>query len=274
MDFSVMSYSFHRTFERGEMDIFAYIAWCKEHGLTQLEPWNRHLIDGREPYTLSLDDAGYRAFLDRVKQAAAEAGLSIGCIAVDGAHIYEPSAEARAANRAHAYLWLDIAEYLGARQIRVDAGGPESMPDEAFALIVEGYNDIIARGRGQGIGILTENHWGPTKHPENVVKLLEAIPGLGLLFDTYNWAPEKREKAWEMCARYAKATHIKTFTFDAAGKEPTANLSKAIGLLLQSGYAGTWGIESSPVEVDERTGAALTLALIKRELMAAGRLAA
>ena len=124
----------------------------------------------------------------RSRTAAEEAGLPFGCIAVDGAHIYEPTEEARAENRARAYRWLDIAGYLGAKQVRIDAGGPEEMPDDVFAIIVDGYNDLIPYAAARGIEVIVENHWGPTKHADNCVKLLEAVDGLGLLFDSNNWA--------------------------------------------------------------------------------------
>lgn len=59
------------------------------------------------------DDNGSLA---EVKAAAAETGLPMGCIAVDGAHIFEPSAEAREENRRRRYRWLEIAHDLLARE--------------------------------------------------------------------------------------------------------------------------------------------------------------
>lgn len=256
MDFSICSYSFHRTFAAGDMDIFEYITWCHEHGFTQLDPWMKHLEAG----------LNNPAFLDNVLAAAEKIGLPFGCVAVDGAHIYEANEEARQHNRRMAYTWIDVADRLGANQVRIDAGGPEEMTDDVFAIITEGYRDIIGYAQNKDIQIIVENHWGPTKHPENVVKLLEAVDGLGLLFDTNNWAEGKQEQAWEMCAPYATLTHIKTFQFDAKGNDPTVDLGKAIRLLRESGYQGSWGVESCPVDGDERTAGEKTLALIKREL--------
>lgn len=256
MDFSICSYSFHRWFADGKMDIFEYIEWNRENGFTLLDPWNVHL------------DAGYSddAFLGAVKHAAERAGLPFGCVAVDGAHIYEPTAEARAENRAKAYRWIDICQYLGARQVRIDTGGSDEMPDDVFAIIVDGYADVLEYAGKRGVEVIVENHWGPTKHPKNVVKLLDRVEGLGLLFDTNNWAPGVQEQAWEMCAKYAKLSHIKTFQFDEAGNDPSVDISHAIHLLQQTGYSGPWGIESVPVDGDEGTGALKTLKLIRRVL--------
>ncbi len=254
MQYSVCSYSFHRS---ADMDIFDFIRWNKEQGFTQLDPWMKHL------------EAGYSddSYLAGVKSAAEKVGLPFGCIAVDGAHIYEPSEDARQANRARAYRWIDICQILAAPQVRIDSGSREaSWPDDVFAIIVEGYQDVLAYARERGVEVIVENHWGPTKHAANVVKLLEALPGLGLLFDTLNWEPGTHEQAWPLVAKYASLTHIKSYAFDAEGNESTYDAPKAIRLLRDTGYQGTWGIESTPHDGEEEAGVIKTLALIKRVL--------
>lgn len=256
MQYSICSYSFHRTFDAGEMDTFDYIRWCKAHGFTQLDPWMKHLADGYS------DDA----YLERVKDAAAAVELPFGCIAVDGAHIYEPTAEARANNRQVAYRWIDIAQFLGATQVRIDAGGREQTMGEIFDIVVEGYKDVVAYGRTRNVEIIIENHWGPTKHPDNLVKVLDAVDGLGLLFDTNNWEEGTQEYAWEKCARYASLTHVKTFEFDEHGNDPTVDIPKAMRILMDAGYDGAWGIESCPHHISEIEGAEKTLALMQRVL--------
>lgn len=254
--YSIISYSFRRAFESGAMDIFSYIAFCKENGFTQLDPWMKHLEPG-------LEDRGW---LERVKNAGQEAGLPYGCIAVDGGHIYEPTSEARAKTRSTREAWLEAAAFLGAEMVRIDAGGPEEMPEEAFKIIVAGYRELIPHAKSMGLQVVVENHWGPTKHPDNVVKLLETVEGLKLLFDSGNWAEGQAERGWELCAKYAALTHIKTYAFDAQGNETTSDVPKAIRILRENGYAGPWGIESTPGDGDELGAARKTLALIKREL--------
>ncbi len=256
MDTSICSYSFHRSFASGAMDIFDYIQWCHETGFTQLDPWMKHLESG-------LTDPG---FVDRVLAAGEKVGLPFGCIAVDGAHIYDESEDQRDANRRMAYRWISIAERLGATQVRIDAGGPEEMTDPIFAIIVDGYRELIDHVAARDIEIVVENHWGPTKHPENVVRLLESVDGLGLLFDTNNWAEGKQQEGWERCAQYARLTHVKTFAFDEAGNDPSVDLGKAIHLLQAAGYSGTWGVESCPLDGDEKAAGAKTLQLIQRQL--------
>lgn len=265
MDISICSYSFHRLLAAGKQDIFQYITTCKELGATYLEPWSGHFHD--RPDAERNEPPQDAAYIAKIKNVAEEVGMPMGCVAVDGAHIYELEPEARQANRKRAYRWLDIAEALKAKQIRIDSGHrADNWPDDVFQIIVEGYNDLIARGRDKGVEVIIENHWGPSKHPENLVKLLAAVDGLGLLFDTNNWAEGKREKAWEMCAKYATATHVKTFSFDEASNDPSVDLAKAINILREAGYNGIWGIESVPKDGNEYEGARKTIALIKRVL--------
>ena len=183
MRYSIISYSFRRSFENGSMDIFDYIRFCQENGFTQLDPWMKHLEPG-------LTD---RSWLEAVKAAGEATSLPFGCVAIDRGHIYEPTAEERAKGREIANAWLDVAEFLDASQVRIDTGGPDVMTDEMLGIIVEGYNELIPRARAKGLEVIVDNHWGPTKHPQNVLKVLEAVDGLGLLFDTNNWAEGKRE---------------------------------------------------------------------------------
>ena len=71
-------------------------------------------------------------YLERVLAAAKAAGLPFGCLAIDGAHIYEDTAEARRANRQLAYRWLEAAARLGCSQVRIDAGGSAELPEKCW----------------------------------------------------------------------------------------------------------------------------------------------
>lgn len=275
MELSICSYSFHRLLDAGQQDVFQYIRDCRDLGCTQLDLWNGHvpsLLDdeARSPssYTLAHNELSPAEldYLARIKAAADTAGLPFGCLAVDGAHIYESSPEARQAQQIKAYRWLNIAEQLGTQQIRIDSGGPPEMPEDVLEIIVTAYNDLIPRAREKGMEVVIENHWGASRIPENVVRILEAIPELGLLFDTGNWPAELREDGWTRCARYARATHLKTFAFDADGNETTVDIPRAMRILQESGYQGSWGIESVPGQGDEIEAARKSVALVRRVL--------
>jgi sugar phosphate isomerase/epimerase len=275
MDLSICSYSFHHLLEAGQQDVFQYVSDCQSLGCTQLDLWNGHLPsllddEAREPSSFTPEYAQLSAaeieYLTRIKAAADAAGLPFGCLAVDGAHIYEASREARQANQFKAHRWLNIAGLLSAQQIRIDSGGPLELPEDMLEIIVTGYNDLIQRAGEKGIEVVIENHWGASRIPENVVRILEAVPGLGLLFDTGNWPDELRETGWTQCARYARATHLKTYAFDAEGNETTVDIPRAMRILQEAGYQGSWGIESVPREGDEIEAAKKSVALVRHVL--------
>jgi sugar phosphate isomerase/epimerase len=276
MKISICSYSFHRLLAAGKQDIFQYIKDCKELGCTQLDPWNAHLSTiekgeevihaGRNPgesqHLTSMDDD----YLLSVKRAADELGLTFGCIAVDGAHIYEETEEGRRRNRARAYRWIAVAEKLGASHIRIDAGGPEQWTEEQFAITVDGYRDVIGRAAEAGLQVVVENHWGPTVQPDQVVRLIEAVPELGLLLDSWNWAHGKQAEGWLKCAKYAKVIHVKTFNFTENGEELTQNIPAFCRLMKKSGFQGAWGVESVPHADGEIEAARKSIELIKHSV--------
>jgi hypothetical protein len=273
IDISICSYSFHRMLEAGLQDAFQYIDTCRQLGCTRLDPWNGHLVEIRKgDDAIRRDDAGLQElsaeeshYVAELKRAADAARLPFGCIAVDGAHIYETDLQKRRENRLRAYRWIEVAARLGAKQVRIDSGGEEKMTADVLQIIKEGFADVISVAKRKGIEVLVENHWGATKIPENVIQMLEAIPGLGFLWDSHNWKRELREQGRVSCAKYASCTHLKTFRFDALGNEISdEDAVGALRILTRSGYRGCWGVESVPEDADEITGAAKTIELIKK----------
>jgi sugar phosphate isomerase/epimerase len=272
MQLSICSFSFHRLLENGKQDVFGYMETCRDLGCTQLDPWVGHLVPLAESDNELPDKHDPRDSLQppadepllRVKEAAGDLGLPFGCLAADGCHIYEEDEDQREQNRRRAHRWIEIAGLLGARQIRIDAGGPAEMPDQALQVIREGYQELIDHANEFGVRVIFENHWGPTQNPDNVLRLLETVEGLGFLFDTNNWADGRQEEGWRRCASLADAVHVKTFEFDEEGNEATVDLSVPIRLLQEAGYDGCWGVESCPRHEDEITAARKTIEMIRR----------
>ena len=125
---------------------------------------------------------------------------------------------------------------------------------------------MLQRTGDAGIQLLLENHWGPSLIPDNIVKLLKALPKLGLLLDSFNWKYCYQTEGWLKCAKYAKSTHLKSFAFTKDGQDLTQNLPAFVHLLQSVGYQGTWGVESVPLDGKEIEAACKTIALIKRSV--------
>jgi hypothetical protein len=65
---------------------------------------------------------------------------------------------------------------------------------------------------------------------------------------------------------HARATHLKTFAFDAEGNETTVGIARAMWMLREAGYQGAWGIESVPRQGDEMEAARKSVALVRGAL--------
>lgn len=274
MQLGICSFAFHRTWAAKAMDFPGLIQACKDLGCTQLDPWNAHLNEpttgedtvraGSNPQDARLgtpSDAHVATLLKQIRAG----GLPVGCVAVDGGHVYEAEADKRALNHERAHRWIDISGALGATHVRIDAGGPEDLPEAILAEIAAGYRELIAHAKRYGIRIIVENHWGPTIIPENVNRLLDAVDGLGLLFDTNNWKKERQFDAWRLCAQRAEVVHVKTFAIGDDLVDPEIDLTEAFSLLRKHRFAGTWCVESVPRDGDEIAAARRTLDLIRRE---------
>ncbi|MBI1282554.1 MAG: TIM barrel protein [Anaerolineaceae bacterium] len=277
MQFSIASYSFHRELQSGRQDMFKYITDCKQLGCTQLDPWNGHLAPliaedeqirtSSNPTQITFSRAGLD-YVARVKAAADAVGLPFGCIAADGSHVWEASEEARAANHACAYRWLDVAHRLGAESMRTDTGGSAELPDDMFKIIVDGLQDTVNKGRELGVRVSIENHWGASNIPKNVVRFLDAVDGLTLLFDSRNWAKGMREEGWQVGVPLAKDVHIDIFKTQENPETLEQDLTRLIKMLVDAGYHGCWGIESLPPDGDEYEGIRKSMAFIEKTVAA------
>ncbi len=275
MQFSIASYSFHRELASGRQDMFKYITDCKELGCSQLDPWNSHLAPlvvedeqiraSSNPTQTTFSQAGLE-YVARVKAAADAVGLPFGCVAADGSHVWEPTEEARAANHACAYRWLDVAHRLGAESMRTDTGGKPELPDDMFKIIVDGLQDTVNKGRELGVRVSIENHWGASNIPKNVIRVLDAVDGLTLLFDSRNWAKGMREEGWQVGVPRAKDVHIDLFRTQENPETLEADLTRLIKMLVKSGYNGCWGIESIPSDDDEYGAIRKSMAFIEKTI--------
>jgi sugar phosphate isomerase/epimerase len=273
MKIGICSFAFHRIAANGRMDFAAIARLCQELGCTQLDPWNAHLLEpeaavdgvraGRNPHDSRLGTPS-DAHVERIAAAGAAVGLPFGCIAIDGAHLLDKDAATEQLNRERALRWIDIAARLRAESVRIDCGGPEILDEATLARIASGYAELIAYAKARNLRVLIENHWGPSVIPANVERILDACPGLGLLFDTNNWKEGLQREGWDRCARRAEVVHVKTFVFDAQGEETSVDLKPAFARLNEAGFRGSWCVESVPRDGDEIEAARRTIALIRR----------
>lgn len=226
MKITIASFSFHGLLQRGMIDVFGYLETVKyRYHLDAADIWNGMIA--------SYDDD----YLYKVREALDERQLVLANLCVDGAHVWEPDPEQREANYRRALDNLRAAEILGAKTVRIDMGGQDlEMTDEQFDYTVRRYREYAERAYDNGYKIGPENHWGCSRVPDNIIRLVEAVdhPAFGILLHFENWDVEK-DVGDAKVAQYAFHTHM------AAWVEP--RYEEKIRTLQEAGYDGYWGVE-------------------------------
>ena len=114
MNISIASYSFHGLADSGMMDVFGYLEACKyRYHLNTADIWNG--LMGRDPGVYLKED-----FLQKVKDALEERGLTLVNYHADGCHFWEPDGATREKHYQLALAHVKAAEFLGAKTVRIE----------------------------------------------------------------------------------------------------------------------------------------------------------
>lgn len=222
MNLSVASYSFHGLLDRGMIDLFGYLESCRyRYHLHTADIWNGMIS--------TLDDD----FLKKVRESLRERELTLVNLCVDGPHIWEDDPTLREKHYQEALAYLRAAEFLGAKTLRIDAGGQgENFSDEQFDLIVTRYREYAQWAYDHGFKVGPENHWGPEAVPENMRRICEAVnhPGFGVLLHF------RGNPGDALMAPWAMHTHI---SWDIVQR----CLEESMSMLRAAGYQGYWSVE-------------------------------
>lgn len=222
MKIAIASYSFYGLQREGKIDLFGYLESCRyRYQLRSADIWNGMILSTEDAYLL------------KVKDALEERELELANLCVDQAHIWEDDAGAREQNYQNALAHLHAAEVLGAKTIRIDAGGrDETWSEEQFDLIVKRYREYAQRAHDNGYKVGPENHWGTELDPQNMKKLCQAVdhPGFGMLLHFKDLAADAVMAPWAM------HTHI-------AWAITEGPLVETLTMLRDAGYQGYYSVE-------------------------------
>ncbi len=250
-----MSYAFHGLLRRGMIDMFGYLETSKHrYDLDAVHLWSGYFESTEE------------AYLAKVKEAVAERELTIGEIAVDGAHVWDDDASVRAKNHENAQAYLNAARVLGIPFVRIDAGGSRDTmvwTEEEFDHIVMRFKAYAQYAHDHGFRVGAENHWGPEKRWDNYQKLYHAVdhPAFGLSCHLGAWAgtEEERRTADRECAPWVCCTHIDWNVCTGP------HLEEKLANLWNVGYEGYYSVEHHSGK-DEYREVEIQLALVRDKL--------
>lgn len=192
------------------------------------------------------------AYLDSVRIAAEQAGVTLLNIAVDEhSELSSIDRVARAIAVANYSRWIPIAAYLGITAIRANTGGTHAVHHgAAVKCCVDSFRRLCDVGQRFGVKILVENHWGLSYEPGFIVDLIRQVrlthgdDAIAALADFGNWPDETdRYAALEQILPYTAAVHAKVNDIDEDGTHPRFDHAKCIELCKTAGYDGYLGIE-------------------------------
>jgi sugar phosphate isomerase/epimerase len=208
-------------------------------------------------------DAAGRAYCRKLKRLAFRNGLDVVCLSTHQ-NFVSPDPKVRQAQVNHTLKCLEIADALGAASIRINAGRWNTIPDfdefmkkrgleppiagrtedEAFEWSIECLGKCLQRAEELGVVLALENHWGLSRSPEGLNRLLTPFnsPFIGALMDTGNFLEDPYD---ELKAIAPRTVFVQAKTYLGGGVWYTLDLDyPAIAqILADAGYSGYVSLE-------------------------------
>jgi len=256
-DIAIMSYSFHGLHNCKAIDIFGYLESMKyRYNLTTADIWNGLLDDWYD------DD-----YIDMVAKQIKERELTVVNFCCDEAHVWDNNIEKRKKNEKRARRFINIAEKIGAKSIRIDMGVRESnLSDEQKEYLVEKYTEYCELAKKFGARLGPENHWGASRNfPEFksfVELMMSKMDNFGILLHLSGWNDTedvdiKNNHDLDM-VKYAMHMHI--------DYERSIKIAEIVPALLEKGYKSCWSIEHHS-STNEYNNVSVQLAMLRTALM-------
>lgn len=183
-----------------------------------------------------------------------DGGLEVICIN-SGVNYAKADPGEREKQTAHGKTYIDIAEGLGAKYVRVFGGHINRFEnrEEVMEWIVNGFTELIEYGRERGVTLLLETH-DDFSRGDDCKKLLNRLPegSLYVIWDILHSyrCGETFSETWNEIGSYVKHVHIKdSVNFSKQGfdialvGEGNLPVKEAVALLKANGYNGYYSFE-------------------------------
>ena len=228
-------------------------------GVAGLDILHRQMeIPEKEPLT-----PAHRSYLQKLKRHAFRNGVSLVCLSIHQ-NFVSPSADYRRTQVEHTLKCIEIAAALGIPGIRLNSGRwntiasfddlmkargeepilPGHTEDEGFKWCQDCIEQCLPKAAECGVVLALENHWGLTRTPEGLLRLVNAVnsPWLGALMDTGNFLEDPYTK---LAAIAPKTVFVQAKTYFGGGEWYTLDLDYAriAKILADANYTGWVSLE-------------------------------
>lgn len=212
----------------------------------------------RDPLT-----PAHRSYLQTLKRHAFRHGVDLICLSIHQDFV-DPSADYRRREIDHTHKCIEIAAALGIPCIRLNSGRwgtirsftdlmkargeepilPGHTEDEGFKWCQDAIEQCLPKAAECGVLLALENHWGLTRTPEGLLRLVNAIesPWLGALMDTGNFLEDPYEK---LAAIAPQTVFVQAKTYFGGGEWYSLELDYAriAKILAEANYTGYVALE-------------------------------
>jgi sugar phosphate isomerase/epimerase len=235
-------------------------------------------IPEKEPLT-----PAHRAYLRRLKRHAFRAGVDLVALSIHQDFV-DPDPAYRRQQVEHTHKCLEIAYELGVPCLRLNSGRWNTIPnfddlmqargeepvlpgyteEDGFRWCQDCIEQCLPKAELCGVILALENHWGLTRTPEGLLRLVNALPSpwLGVLLDTGNFLEDPYDKIRQVASR---TVFVQAKTYYGGGEWYTLDLDyrRIARILREAGYTGYVSLEMEGKE-DPETAVPKSLALLRR----------
>lgn len=255
---AISSYSYWH-FRTAKVPIETVIEKTAALGVAGVDVLHRQMdMPERGPLT-----AEHRGYLQKLKRHAFRHGVDLICLSIHQDFV-DPDPEYRRKEIEHTIKCIEIAGALGIPSIRLNSGRwntirsfndlmkargeepilPGHTEDEGFTWCQDCIEQCLPKAAEHGVILALENHWGLTRTPEGLLRLVNAIksPWLGALIDTGNFLEEPYEK---LAAVAPHAVFVQAKTYYGGGEWYTLDLDypRIAKILADANYRGYVSLE-------------------------------
>jgi sugar phosphate isomerase/epimerase len=254
----ISSYSYWH-FRTAKVPIETVIDKTAALGVEGVDILHRQMdLEERGPLT-----ATTRAYCQKLKRHAFRNGIDLICLSIHQDFV-DPDAEVRKRNVDHTLKCIELAYQLGVPCIRLNSGrwntiasfddlmkarGEEPIlkghtEEEGFKWCIDCIEQCLPKAGECGVILGLENHWGLTRTPEGLLRILSAVesPWLGGLMDTGNFLEEPYEKLKLIAP---KTIFVQAKTYFGGGEWYTLDLDykRIAAILREVNYTGYISLE-------------------------------
>lgn len=238
-------------------------------------------FDGVDILHVQMEDQS-NAHLQTLKRRALINGLDLCCMSTHQSFL-SPDKSKRQKNIDHTIHCIELAYAMGIPIIRINTGRwgtsanfdalmanggiepvlPGHTEEEGFKWVIDSIEACLAKAEQCGVILGLENHWGLSRTPEGLLRIVKAIdsPWLRVLLDTGNFLEDPYDKLAQ-CASEAVFMQAKTYFGGGIWYRLDLDYGRIAEIMRRHNYRGYVSLEFEGHE-DYHTALPKSLALLR-----------